>query len=171
MAARRLKKPLQAIQDLEKAGQLNSRSFSSIQNRALIYAQELNRPEIAKGLFDEAIARNPSDADSYSSRGLVRSAVGDLRGAEQDLQMAIELNPFHTDALWNLAGLYLKFDRFEDACRLFGRAADLQPEDPEPRVYQFRALYMMEKYQELERLMHQYPRPAAVFRAQMRRST
>lgn len=168
MAARRLKKPLQAIQDLEKAGQLNPRSFSSIQNRALIYAQELHRPEIAKELFEEAIIRNPSDSDSYSSRGLVRSAVGDLCGAEQDLRMAIELNPFHTDALWNLAGLYLKCDRFEDACHLFGRAADLQPEDPESRVYQFKTLYMMKRHQELERLMRQYPRPAAVFRAQMR---
>jgi tetratricopeptide (TPR) repeat protein len=52
--------------------------------------------------FDSAIYINPNDADYYVHRGLASQASGNLREAESDYRKALELDPEHAIAYYNL---------------------------------------------------------------------
>jgi tetratricopeptide (TPR) repeat protein len=165
LSSRRLGDPVLAMRDLEEASRLDPRSFSHYLNQGLICAQELRRSRRAEELLTGAISRNPFSPDAYSSRGLVRRDLASFRGAEEDLEMAVSLNPFYADGLWNLAQFRRQQGRFQDAARLFGQAADLEPEDPEHRTQQFASLLQGGYSAELGELMKNHPREASRFRA------
>ena len=43
--------------------------------------------------YSKAIENNPNDADAYFFRGIAKEDLGDLIGAKEDYQKAINLNP------------------------------------------------------------------------------
>jgi len=53
--------------------------------------------------FTEKIARNPSDAESFRQRGLIRLQQGSVQDAVSDLQAAVQLDPKSSPALTGLA--------------------------------------------------------------------
>lgn len=98
-------------------GQLES--ARSIATRALSFPREnaaaldllaavmtrLNEQVLAKQLFDEAIALDPTQASLYFNRALAQKQFGFADAAEPDLETCIKLSPDHAKAHWTLAVL------------------------------------------------------------------
>lgn len=122
-----------ALRDYARAAELNPRSFKPHLNAALIYAQDFGRYREALSEFDKAIELNPTSTEALSSRGLTKTLLDDLEGAEADLQAAISLDPRHVDALSNLGNVYLKRGKPEQAAQIYKRALDINPRDVEIR--------------------------------------
>lgn len=59
--------------------------------------------EIAVALLDEAIATEDKSAQLYNYRGIIAHAQGDYNLAEQSFRQAIELEPDHSEAMFNLS--------------------------------------------------------------------
>lgn len=89
-----------------------------------IYRQE----QYAKAIscFDSAIKINPREPDYYVHRGLARQDKGDVKGAESDYRKALELNPDHALAYYNL-GILLKARNAPEASALLDKAVENSP--------------------------------------------
>lgn len=72
----------------------------------------------------------PHDARVFFNRGLARRKEHDDRGALEDFNEALSLNPKYPTALINRAILYISWNRFEDACTDLNDAERLRPRDP-----------------------------------------
>lgn len=70
-----------------------------------VYLQKYQNDVIAaKRLYDELIERTPDTAFVWYKRGQLRYfLLEDIRGAQQDIEKALELNPSHVPATWQLA--------------------------------------------------------------------
>ena len=56
------------------------------------YAREKGAPALAEAFFSEAIAINPQGHEAFYQRGITRSSTGNLAGALEDIDKAINLN-------------------------------------------------------------------------------
>ena len=65
------------------------------------------------------------DVDALNNLGLALTATGAWKNAEPYLRKAIELQPDHADAHFNLARLLVQTDRLLEAQRHLQHAADL----------------------------------------------
>lgn len=133
-ALRRVNRPMDALRDCEVATRLNPRSFKPHLNAALILAQDLGHYSEAIKEFDQAVALNPTNIDSLSSRGLTKMLDGDDVGAEKDLRMALSIEPRNPDALCNLGNLYASRYEYKEAAEQYQRALEVNPSDVEIRV-------------------------------------
>jgi tetratricopeptide (TPR) repeat protein len=68
---------------------------------------------------------------THVNRGIIRSRLGDQRGALADYDRAIALDPTEAEAYSNKGGLMLKRERWADALALFDRALALATTRPE----------------------------------------
>ena len=85
------------------------------------------RFDLAVSIFDRLLSENPKYGDGYNNRGFARAMQGDAKGAEEDFKRAIALNPDETQALANIASLYLNTGRAEDARTYARRLRELEP--------------------------------------------
>lgn len=79
--------------------------------------------------LDVESALVPKDAASYSARGSVRARVGDLIGAREDFDRAIELDPKSADAHCGRGYLRLYNADYKEALADFDRATVLEPKN------------------------------------------
>jgi tetratricopeptide (TPR) repeat protein len=56
--------------------------------------------------FDEAVRRDPQDADAYAGRGLCRVMLGQYREAVADAEASLALRPVTPETMHNLACIY-----------------------------------------------------------------
>jgi type IV pilus assembly protein PilF len=63
----------------------------------------------------QALASKPDLPEAYSLRGLILASQGDVRGAEESFQRALQLNPRDADAMHNYGWFLCQQRRFEDA--------------------------------------------------------
>lgn len=88
------------------------------------------RVEASDEFHQLQIRERPDDANVHSNYGAyLQDAVGDLTKAEAEYRKAIELNPNHSNALGNLAGLLLLRAQAQsaEAENLYRRAFDVDP--------------------------------------------
>lgn len=97
-----------------------------LRQRALTEAQQGNHRE-AIAIFNELIARNPSNANHYSNRGLIYFQSGQATAAIADYNRAIELNPRLDSAYNNRANYYAAQGQFLEAILDYDIALDLNP--------------------------------------------
>lgn len=57
----------------------------------------------ARSLYDKLVKQVPDSAFVWYKRGQLRRQMQDINGAENDIRKALELNPSHTPATWQLA--------------------------------------------------------------------
>lgn len=76
-----------AIDDYTQAIQINPNDAEAYANRAQVYA-DLKNYDIAIADYAQAIRLKPTYAGAYNGRGIVRLALGDKRGAIEDLEKA-----------------------------------------------------------------------------------
>ena len=87
-------------------------------------------PRDAADLLAKASSKAPrADVDAQFSVGMAYSSVDSLEQARTHLARASELEPEHQDVLFNLASVYEKLGRLEDAERVLVDLYALAPDD------------------------------------------
>ena len=87
-------------------------------------------PRDAADLLARASSKAPrADVDAQFSVGMAYSSVDSLESARTHLARASELEPEHQDVLFNLASIYEKLGRLDDAERVLVDLYELAPDD------------------------------------------
>ena len=87
-----------AIEDYEKALEINPRHAGALNNRGIV-KEEMGNPKGAIEDYTKALEINPRQADTIYNRGIIKEELGDLKGAKEDFaryQMLLQEN--HNDA-------------------------------------------------------------------------
>jgi tetratricopeptide (TPR) repeat protein len=116
-----------AIQDYDRAIQLNPQLAVAYYKRGLAYAAGLGEYERAIQDFDQAIQIDPQNADAYDDRGLAFRALKKYEKAFQSFNHAIELNPNDARTYANRGLVYFDMNQFEPALKDFDDAIKLDP--------------------------------------------
>lgn len=89
----------------------------------------------AQGLYEQALAVDPTFAIAHYNLGMTLKAMGQFTGAIAHYQQAIRLNPIHAEAFQNLGVAYLKLGQVPQALIAFREAIALHekrnPEEAE----------------------------------------
>ncbi|HKY31538.1 MAG TPA: alkaline phosphatase family protein [Candidatus Polarisedimenticolia bacterium] len=102
---------------------------------ALVQAARLDggvaslRPEL-----EAALARRPESVMHLNWLSLAAMEAGDLDGAEELLERALDVHPDHGGTMANLGALHLRRQRADRAVPLLARAVELNPRNVECRV-------------------------------------
>lgn len=131
---RRLRDLHGAIEDARQSSLLNPRSFKPHLNAALIYAQDMQNYKKGLEEFDIALRLNPVNVEILSSRGITKELMGDLEGAETDLQSALDIMPNDPNTLCNMGNLQLASGNVSKAAEFYQKALNVNPKDSEIRV-------------------------------------
>lgn len=85
----------------------------------------------ALSLYDDALKKQPDDADLLYARSLVHERMNRFELAEADLRRVLALNPNDVRGL-NALGymLTLHTNRLDEAAKLIARAYEIEPNDP-----------------------------------------
>jgi tetratricopeptide (TPR) repeat protein len=90
--------------------------------RGTVWSSEL-------ALWSDTAPRSPRKARPLTNLGAALTEAGSLQEAERVLRVAVETNPSHADAWFNLGNVYLRQPaRYDEASRCFARALELAPE-------------------------------------------
>lgn len=89
----------------------------------------LERYEEALRASDATVERFPDNVDAHYQHGVVRMALEDSAGAEQDLRHALELAPEHVPALNDLAVVLMTQGKKEEARKLLERLLEISPDN------------------------------------------
>lgn len=92
------------------------------------------RSQEAVWKYEDLVAANPADFESWNNLGNTRHEQGDHDGAMMALQKAREINPESSQVHTNIGRLLTSMDRHEDACIMLEQAALLAPQDPAPLI-------------------------------------
>jgi serine/threonine protein kinase/Flp pilus assembly protein TadD len=80
--------------------------------------------------LERIIERYPEDKDSYVSLGLIKKyEMYDIKGAIDNFEKAIELDPYHREALNQLAYAYNNLGHFEKAIWAVNKYIELAPDE------------------------------------------
>jgi tetratricopeptide (TPR) repeat protein len=121
----------EALEDLNRAFDLNPDSTWSIRSRGVTY-REMGRYGEALADFNRVIELDPDDAWAISSRGQTYHAMGRYQDALGDFNRAIDLDPALEWLEWAIANrgeTYRLMERYEEALADFNRAVELDPSD------------------------------------------
>jgi tetratricopeptide (TPR) repeat protein len=84
--------------------------------------------------LNATIRRDPSQADAYVLRGILRQEAGDLRLAIDDFNQAIRLKPQAADNYLHRGIVWQELEDFDKAIRDFSSAIKLAPDEAEALV-------------------------------------
>jgi tetratricopeptide (TPR) repeat protein len=110
------------------------RSDSTLQLLKLrgFLAQSLEEFEMAIGAYEQVVAADPKDWESWNNLGNAKRGAGDFDGSVRALERARELNPESAPVQLNLATALGSAGRFEEAERLLRAMAEEFPSDVQP---------------------------------------
>lgn len=94
-----------------------------------------NRPRIALGVFDQALAVNPAIGDAWLGRGLCRIRVGNRAQGREDLLIAAAIEPQRAELRSYLGKAYADAGDFGRAEKELDLAKHLDPADPTAWLY------------------------------------
>jgi tetratricopeptide (TPR) repeat protein len=116
-----------AIQDLNKAVELNPKNAIAFNNRGNAKI-DLRDYSGAIEDFNRAIELNPKNAAAYANRGNAKSkGKNDYKGAMADFEKAIELDPFYLKSFFNRALLRMEQKDHEGALSDYNRVIEIDP--------------------------------------------
>jgi len=113
----------QAEADLDRAVKLAPGTEAQFQRGLL--REERGQVDGALADFERCVATEPQSAKALHHRGLARMKVGEDRAAEADLRRAATLR--HSDSFGELAGLYRRQGRIDEARQLLESWAKVYP--------------------------------------------
>ena len=92
--------------------------------------QQAQLPDASDASLEYAnsqLEKNPNDAANFVYRGLVYFLQENYWNAHADFEIALELNPELSEAVFNLALTQEKLNRYKDALKTYDRYLQLQP--------------------------------------------
>jgi tetratricopeptide (TPR) repeat protein len=104
--------PEGALSDFEAALAINPRSKSALENKALVLAEHLGRPEDAIRVYDTTLLHHPDDAKAVGPRGVYHARLGRREAALADARIALALGDQAPTAqeqaftIYQVAGIY-----------------------------------------------------------------
>jgi tetratricopeptide (TPR) repeat protein len=116
----------QAIQQFQKALQLDPDHFIALENLGNAYRQAKHWDD-AKATLQHALQLNPDNAEANYAMGMVYAQTDDADRAYEYLQKAVAERPAYPEALNNLGVLYLRKRQPSDAENAFKEAIRLAP--------------------------------------------
>jgi len=100
-------------------------NFQTMYDKARSLYDEGNHDQ-AERLYLQILKTNPKGyADVFNKLGLIQHRKGKLNKAADFFEKALSLNPKYTEASLNLAVTYNDLGRFDDANRVFSKAASV----------------------------------------------
>ena len=135
-----------AINDFNKAIEINPDYFASYNNRGNVYSEQ-GKSEKAIEEYSKAIELNPKFALAYKNRGLVFMKEKRNSEALKDFTKAIELNVDHEDAYINRGNLFRDEERNADAVNDYNKAIGINPFSAQA-YFNRSILYMKERKHE-----------------------
>ena len=124
-------KSSRALEDFNRAIQLNSRYYQAFANRALIYRRMGQNNQAAKD-YNTALGINPQYAVAYIGRGNIYRSVGKTNQAFADYSRAIQLDTTDPRAYHNRGLIYQDRRNHEFAIEDFSTAISLADKAPAP---------------------------------------
>ncbi|KAH7284042.1 hypothetical protein KP509_34G037500 [Ceratopteris richardii] len=120
---------LSACEHYRKATMLAPKHYRAYKllGSALYGVGEYKRAEKA---LVQAITLKPDFADAHCDLGSTLHAIGeDNELAIREFQLAVDLNPAHAEALYNLGGLFRDIGRYRKAAGMYAKVLALQPDN------------------------------------------
>ena len=105
----------------------------------------LGRHGDAIAAYEQAVAKNPDDWESWNNLGNSRASAGDMGGAIQAAEKARDLNPKSTVVRINLGRFYGAVDRHDDALMAFKSAVELDARDSIAHFEFGKALHQLDR--------------------------
>jgi tetratricopeptide (TPR) repeat protein len=90
--------------------------------------------------YEDLVAANPDDFESWNNLGNARHTAGDFDGAMNALQRARDIDVNSPLVHLNIGRLLMSLDRHHEACLMLEKSALLAPQDPAPLLELGRAL-------------------------------
>ncbi len=81
----------------------------------------------ARAVFRAVARDDPRDVFSHFQLGVMAQAEGDARTALLHFETVLRLDPEHRESAIRAGNLYLAGHRWDEACRVFGRAEEVPP--------------------------------------------
>lgn len=110
----------------------DSRNADALHLLGLIAAQT-GHPNVALGIFSQAVAANPHNPSFHNSRGSLLFQMGELAEAEQAFRAGLALNDRLADLHGNLGNVLKEQGKLTEAETALIRAVELRPTAPELR--------------------------------------
>lgn len=129
---------------LSSAAQINTDQVLNVGRNALYFEDYV----LSIQYFNQVIAAKPYLAQPYFYRALAKYNLDDMRGAEADVSIAIERNPFITDA-YELRGVVRQMQgKTQEAVGDFNKALEMLPENRSLLYNRSVALLELKRYDE-----------------------
>lgn len=104
-------------------------SFAEVHNKVANLHVALGQTDEAKAAWKRAMAAAPDDHHAYMNMGAALSMDGDLQGAAELLQGAVQRAPGNARVHFNYAYVLFKVDRVDDSLAHFAAALAINPRD------------------------------------------
>jgi|ERR1035437_1106108 lipoprotein NlpI len=127
-----------AIQDYDRALELNPGNANAFDNRGLAYTLKGDYVHAISD-FDDALRFNPGNVTALANRGAAYTRTGDFRRAISDYDQALGINPRNANALNSRGRTYFYLGRFAAARQDFAAAGKLNPRDPYSALWSYLA--------------------------------
>ncbi|MBD2290365.1 tetratricopeptide repeat protein [Microcystis wesenbergii FACHB-1317] len=115
-----------ALDDYNKAIELNPNHAGAYYNRALLYSDQ-KKYDLALSDYDKAIEINPNYAEAYVNRGVLYRLQEKYELALADYDKAIELNRNDAVAYYNRGNLYKNLQKYDLALSDYSKAIIINP--------------------------------------------
>ncbi len=116
-------RPEENLMYLNKLIQLDSTFYDAYIPLGFDYQEKGNHEEAIK-CFDKVLRNVPDDPYALNNRSLSRLALGDTKGAMEDVTASLKLDPENSYAYKNRGMIYLKMKKTTKACEDFQMALD-----------------------------------------------
>ena len=141
-----LKQYENAIEDFNKAIEVNPKFAEAYNNRGPAYA-ELKQYGRAIEDYNRAIELNPKFAKAYNNRGIAYAKLKQHERVIEDFNKAIDINPKFAEAYNNRGLAYAELEQYGRAIEDFNKAIDINPEDAKAYYNRGADYYTLKQYE------------------------
>jgi lipoprotein NlpI len=138
----------------------DQQTVNALSTRGMIYVFNGDYDKAIQDL-DEAIRRNPNDAEVHDNRGIAHVAKGEYDQAIQDFDQAIRLKPDGDAAYGGLASAYANQGEYGRAIQAYDQAVRLNPNSAYNSLWRAKVLFELARFNEavdaLEALVNAHP--------------
>lgn len=118
----------QALDDYNKAIELDTSRWKAYHNRGVSYAMQ-GEYEKALAEFDQALRYKPTYANTWFNRGEIHYEQGKYAEAISDYNNVLRFDSSDADAYTRRGHAYFKLGRYREALADYSRAVDRRPKD------------------------------------------